>query len=54
MELNKNTEQSNEINNTIEYKKIDDILSFKISQNLYSLPKPFTDVPRKGVHSSKL
>lgn len=53
MESNKNTEQSNEIN-TIEYKKIDDILSFKISQNLYSLPKPFTDVPRKGVHSSKL
>ncbi|KOC65774.1 Insulin-degrading enzyme, partial [Habropoda laboriosa] len=40
--------------NTIEYKKIDDVLSFKISQCLYPLLKPFSDIPRKGVHSSKL
>ncbi|XP_017766941.1 PREDICTED: insulin-degrading enzyme [Eufriesea mexicana] len=39
---------------TIEYKNIDDIMIFKISQCLYPLMKPFTDIPRKGVHSSKL
>ncbi|OAD60877.1 Insulin-degrading enzyme [Eufriesea mexicana] len=36
---------------TIEYKNIDDIMIFKISQCLYPLMKPFTDIPRKGVHS---
>ncbi|XP_017891518.1 insulin-degrading enzyme isoform X2 [Ceratina calcarata] len=42
------------MNTTIEYKKIDDILSFKTSQCLYPLLKPFTDIPRKGALSSKL
>ncbi|KAM0735141.1 Insulin-degrading enzyme [Formica fusca] len=37
-----------------EVKKIDDILSFKISQSLYPLSKPFKEFPRKGVRSSKL
>lgn len=40
--------------NNIEPKKIDDIISFKISQCLYPLLKPFSDIPRKGAHSSKL
>ncbi|CAL7937409.1 unnamed protein product [Xylocopa violacea] len=53
VETNGNNESSNAIN-TIEYKKIDDILSFKISQCLYPLLKPFSDIPRKGAHSSKL
>ncbi|XP_066587176.1 insulin-degrading enzyme isoform X2 [Prorops nasuta] len=35
-------------------KKIDDMVSFKISQSLYPLLKPFKDIPRKGVRSSKL
>ena len=39
---------------TIEHKKIDDILTFKLSQSLYPLLKPFNDIPRKGAHSSKL
>lgn len=37
-----------------EVKKIDDILSFKISQSLYPLLKPFKKFPRKGIRSSKL
>ncbi|KAL6438860.1 hypothetical protein ACFW04_003738 [Cataglyphis niger] len=37
-----------------EVKKIDDILSFKNSQSLYPLSKPFKEFPRKGVRSSKL
>lgn len=39
---------------TIEHKEIDDILTFKLSQSLYPLLKPFNDIPRKGAHSSKL
>ncbi|RLU14988.1 hypothetical protein DMN91_012875 [Ooceraea biroi] len=35
-------------------KKIDDIMSFKISQSLYPLLKPFNEFPRKGIRSSKL
>jgi len=38
-----------------EVKKIDDILSFKNSQSLYSLVKPLEKCfLRKGVHPSKL
>lgn len=36
------------------YKRINDIMTFKISQSLFPLLKPFNDVPRKGAHSSKL
>lgn len=53
MESNENVTASNE-KDTAEYKKIDDIISFKISQSLYPLLKPFSDIPRKGAHSSKL
>lgn len=35
-------------------KTIDDIVSFKISQHLYPLLKPFCNIPRKGTCSSKL
>lgn len=52
-ESNEDISSSNETNTT-EQKKIDDILSFKISQCLYPLLKPFSDIPRKGTHSSKL
>lgn len=35
-------------------KKIDDIMSFKNSQHLYPLLKPFINISRKGTQSSKL
>lgn len=35
-------------------KKIDDVTSFKISQSLYPLLKPFKEFPKKGIRSSKL
>ncbi|XP_003701355.1 insulin degrading metalloproteinase isoform X2 [Megachile rotundata] len=53
MESNEDTSPS-DAENATEYKKIDDIISFKISQSLYPLLKPFSDIPRKGAHSSKL
>ena len=53
IESNEDISSSNETN-IAEQKKIDDILSFKISQCLYPLLKPFSDIPRKGTHSSKL
>jgi len=37
-----------------EVKKIDDILTFKISQSLYPLSEPINEYPRKGIRSSKL
>ncbi|KAL6254449.1 hypothetical protein P5V15_014497 [Pogonomyrmex californicus] len=37
-----------------EVKKIDDIMSFKTSQTLYPLLKPFNEYPRKGICHSKL
>nr|XP_031836448.1 insulin-degrading enzyme isoform X1 [Nomia melanderi] len=37
-----------------EYKKIHDITEFRISQSLYPLLKPFNNIPRKGLLSSKL
>jgi len=46
---------SEEINTTCkEVKKIDDVLTFKISQSLYPLSEPFNEYPRKGIRSSKL
>ncbi|XP_076547139.1 insulin degrading metalloproteinase isoform X2 [Osmia lignaria lignaria] len=53
VESNENVTASNG-KDTAAYKKIDDIISFKISQSLYPLLKPFSDIPRKGAHSSKL
>ncbi|XP_076160592.1 insulin degrading metalloproteinase isoform X2 [Ptiloglossa arizonensis] len=46
--------QPNDTEHSFEYKKIDDITAFKISQSLHPLPKPFKNVPRKGAHFSKL
>lgn len=46
--------ESCDIMNTIKYRKIDDIIAFKLSQSLYPLLKPFNDIPRKGAQSSKL
>lgn len=34
--------------------KIDDIFAFKLSQLLFPILKPYNDIPRKGVQSSKL
>lgn len=53
VEPNENIELP-DVTNIIEHKKIDDIMSFKVSQCLYPLMKPFTDIPRKGARSSKL
>ncbi|CAK9808752.1 Insulin-degrading enzyme [Anthophora quadrimaculata] len=49
-----NKDSESDTTNTVEYKVIDDILSFKVSQCLYPLVPPFGDVPRKGVQASKL
>lgn len=58
-----NEESISDTNNKIEkvtdtttnhVKKIEDILSFKISQSLFPLLKPFKEFPRKGIRSSKL
>ncbi|XP_076245093.1 insulin degrading metalloproteinase isoform X2 [Calliopsis andreniformis] len=46
--------ESCDVENVIKHKKIDDIISFRLSQSLYPLLKPFNDIPRKGAHSSKL
>lgn len=49
-----NEDTESDTTNTVEYKVIDDVLSFKVSQCLYPLVPPFGDVPRKGVQASKL
>ncbi|XP_076624911.1 insulin degrading metalloproteinase isoform X1 [Colletes latitarsis] len=53
LEPNEDTQSSDTVNE-VQYKKIDDIMAFKISQSLYPLVKPPNNIPRKGAHSSKL
>ncbi|XP_020292220.1 insulin-degrading enzyme isoform X2 [Pseudomyrmex gracilis] len=48
------TDEISDIPDNEEIKKIDDILSFKLSQSYYPVLKPFNEFPRKGIHSSKL
>jgi hypothetical protein len=53
LELNNDAEEINTAT-CKEVKKIDDILTFKISQSLYPLSELINEYPRKGIRSSKL
>ncbi|XP_076374865.1 insulin degrading metalloproteinase isoform X2 [Megalopta genalis] len=53
-DASKSTDLDNSIVESFDYKKIDDIMGFRISQSLHPLLKPFSNIPRKGAHSSKL
>lgn len=49
------SKESEDIPASRKIKKIDNILSFKLSQSLYPLLEPYVhEFPRKGIHSSKL
>ncbi|XP_025073712.1 insulin-degrading enzyme-like [Pogonomyrmex barbatus] len=52
--VNNSTEKVTDLSMDGNIKKIDDIMSFKNSQTLYPLLKPFKEYPRKGIRPSKL
>ncbi|XP_078036268.1 insulin degrading metalloproteinase isoform X2 [Augochlora pura] len=53
-EASESTDLDNSIVEYFDYTKIDDIMAFRVSQSLHPLLKPFSNIPRKGAHSSKL